>query len=243
MIYKVRHKKSTFDAYWTSLRLTERDYDNQREEGAGLVLELRKDGYLSNPKDIPVDGKPVPLAKIVEEVMHIHSQHLIDIMPLVVGYYPSNKLSRSNLRNGHRSLVVARPYKMLGGARPKLQELKDQYRRELAEINPNGVHNEKDIERRAVTVQHIEILEHELDKVLKEPIAEELRGYHQHPSVASYDMLWLLFRPGTLVYTKIHEELACCMINIPFYNYESSMLELYMWFLDFDGRQFVKETM
>ena len=65
----------------------------------------------------------------------------------------------------------------------------------------------------------------------------ESDGYHQEPPVASFDMLWLLFRPGTEVYTIINDETICCRVLAAVWDRLEPQvtMDLKMWFLDFNG--------
>lgn len=197
---------------------------------------MRKDGYLS--VSAREQGK-LELASLEEESMTIYSPQILNILPQVVGYYPMSKVTGGKLQGGAPSITLNKPYRMLGHARPNLKALRESYEKDIAENKFVG-----DARECQLTIQHIECLEQELDKVLRLPIQQEELGYKQDPAIASFDMLWLLFRPGTIVCTKIKDELICCVVRTPFWDILSTggsdaprrtTLELRMWFLDFNG--------
>lgn len=241
--YKVRYKDSLLDKQWEERFFDESDYEKQKLIDQDSILEMCKDVLLSQKAQ---PGKDLKIASITEESMTIHSPYLIDIMPQVVSYYPVSKSSGSKLRAGHQSLKILKPYRMLGGARPNLKFLKEKYKRELSARDPNSEDENEDVKSKRITVQHVERLEHELDKILEEPMRLEIDGYRQTPPVASFDMLWLLFRPGTEVYTVINDETVCCRVLTPVWETLEvakgcTTLELRMWFLDFNGPLMVNQ--
>ena len=235
VVYKVRCKNTVLDKQWEETFLDESDYDNQKVFGQDSILEMSRDVLLSEKAQ---PGEDLKISSITEESMTIHSPYLIDIMPQLVGYYPASKSSDSKLRAGHQALTVLKPYRMLGGARPNLMKLREEYESDLSRRDPSS--EDEDVKRKRITVKHIERLERELYKVLDEPMRLEIDGYGQTPPVASFDMLWLLFRPGTEVYTVINEETVCCRVLAPVWDTRDSrvpwMMELRMWFLDFNGQ-------
>lgn len=241
VVYKIRYKDSQFDVHWQQQRLGEENYDKIKVTDSDSVLEMRKDVFTGERAEA---GDELKIASIIDETMTIHSPYLIDIMPEIVGYYPCSKSSGWKVRAGHRSLTLSKPYRMLGGARPKLGQLKEKYKEDIANGICNGRDSTEDFKTESITINHIERLEHELDKVLETPVMLEKKGYLQTPPVASFDMLWLLFRPGTEVCTIINGNLVCCRVLNPFWDILQAgevdsatrvTLELRMWFLDFNG--------
>ena len=220
--------------------MKESDYDNQKVEDSESVLELRKEGYLSQKAE---DGKDLHIAFLEKETMNIHSPYLMEIMAQAIGYYPASKLAGSKIRGSHQSLVLSRPYRMLGGALPRFKEIREQYKYDISEENGEMERDPEERKRKEITIEHIELLEHELNKVLEEPLKREKQGYSR--GIASFDMLWLLFRPGTIVYTRINDEPRCCMVLTPLWT-STQMgeagapgkveLTVRMWFLDFNGQ-------
>ena len=221
----------------------EADYDRLIPKGRNSVLEMRKDAQLGREAK---DDDYLTVASIEEEAMIIHSKYLIAIMPEVIGYYPTSKKSGLKVLGGHSPLIVNKPYRMLGGARPKLKTLRKKYEKDINDNAAESIDIQRETARKKMTIKHIEHLEHELEKVLKGPMEEEELGYTRDPPMASFDMLWLLFRPGELVYTIINDEPFCCMVRTPLWNSlrfgetgespEKTTLELQMWLLGFNGQ-------
>ncbi|KAL8956974.1 MAG: hypothetical protein Q9193_005637, partial [Seirophora villosa] len=225
---------SKLDKQWQERFFDESDYEKQKLVDQDSILEMCKDVLLSQKAQ---PGKDLKIASITDEFMTIHSPYLIDIMPKVVSYYPISKSSGSKLFAEHQSLKISKPYRMLGGARPNLKSLRESYMKDLSGSDEKSEEDDENTKVKQITIKHIERLEHELDKVLEEPMRLERDGYRQDPAVASFDMLWLLFRPGTEVYTVINDETISCRVLTPVWETLETRvtLDLRMWFLDFNG--------
>jgi hypothetical protein len=69
-------------------------------------------------------------------------------------------------------------------------------------------------------------------------IEEEKSRHAQTPAVATYPLLWLLFKPGTTVYTQVDKSPAACVVqSIDFTPKSSSAYHIKLWYLEFDGRR------
>ncbi|KAK9414536.1 putative p-loop containing nucleoside triphosphate hydrolase [Seiridium unicorne] len=205
-----------------------KNYEDASVEQAKSAIEVRKTLEIAEDNNIvAVEG----------ESMRIYSPHLLRIIPEVVGYYPSYSI------RGHKDpsrgpvpyLEIAKPYRMISGVRDRLTPIKNSLKVKLDE--PNTVEATEATEAR-VTLSHIYALEHELDKLAR-PIEEEKRLHQLTPPMATFDMLWLLFRPGTSIITKVSGEWAQVKVYLPTWGGEEknskSYLDLITWYHDFDG--------
>ncbi|KAG6999225.1 hypothetical protein G7Y79_00036g071810 [Physcia stellaris] len=239
--YALRYKDSEHSSSLEDFPLDEERYDKYLLAESSPAILMRKAGYLPSSGCLHVSGgRELELASLEEESMTIYSPQILKILPQMVGYYPMSEVTGGKLRGGAPSITLNKPFRMLAHARPNLKALRESYEKDIAENKFVG-----DAQSDALlTIQHIECLEHELDKVLRLPIQLEELRYKRDPATASFDMLWLLFRPGTVVCTKIKDELICCVVLTPFWETHSTggldalrrtTLELRMWFLDFNG--------
>ncbi|KAK9784015.1 putative p-loop containing nucleoside triphosphate hydrolase [Seiridium cardinale] len=212
----------------------EKNYEDASVEQAKSAIEVRKTLEIAEDNNIvAVEG----------ESMRIYSPHLLRIIPEVVGYYPSYSI------RGHKDpsrgpvpyLEIAKPYRMISGVRDRLTPIKNSLQIKLDE--PNTVEAIEATEateatEARVTLSHIYALEHELDK-LAGPVEEEKRLHQLTPPMATFDMLWLLFRPGTSIITKVSGEWAQVKVYLPTWGGEEknskSYLDLITWYHDFDG--------
>ncbi|KAF3764453.1 P-loop containing nucleoside triphosphate hydrolase protein [Cryphonectria parasitica EP155] len=62
-----------------------------------------------------------------------------------------------------------------------------------------------DDEYAATTAKHIDVLLEYLDKAYGNQIREEEARHKRSPPVATFEWLWLAFKPGEVVYRKIHD--------------------------------------
>lgn len=212
-------------------KMSENDFDAINVEHAESAIEVRRSvEYASGEKSV---------LAIWATDMRIYSRHLLDIIPEVVGYYPSYAL------RGHKDpsrgpvpfLQIASPYRMINGARDNLTEVKKRFQVFLDNHEGEDAQPEE-VEKAQTTIRHIKALENELDK-LSGPIQEEKKLHKLDPPMATFDMLWLLFRPGTVVLTKVAGEWAAAAVYLPIWGGEEtnskSHLELITWYHDFDG--------
>ena len=94
------------------------------------------------------------------------------------------------------------------------------------------------------------MLLNEVDKVQKDPIAEEKRRNtgdkgRQIPPKATFDMLWMLYKPGEQVYVQTEDFEGLCRIRLLVWDRGRALstdaedpyaaVELNLWYLDHDG--------
>jgi len=117
--------------------------------------------------------------------MIIHSGHLINALRAIVGYYPGGTSF-----TGDRAKIEA-PYEILIHHRAALARYK---------FSQPSCH---DADYASTTVKHIDILLEFLEKTYGLRIrAEEARHGRSTPT-ATWEYLWLLLRPGEVVYNKL----------------------------------------
>ncbi|KAJ9133324.1 p-loop containing nucleoside triphosphate hydrolase [Pleurostoma richardsiae] len=223
------------------LNLEESDYDAVVPQEQTVVLEIQKhvdvDMVENDRYSGPLGNNRV--VKIRSEQMIIHSADLIDAVAEAVGYYPSGIWhGETNTMLGHsRSLKIIKPYRMFGIAeRQALRKLQEKYRGAISSAD-----SEADAEKYRMLETQIGYLDHELEKSQGARTAEEEMRYNQDPPVATFNMLWLLFRPGSIVFTKIGNETVACRVYLLQWNRPEDGLiydvTVDMWYLDFDGQK------
>jgi hypothetical protein len=118
-------------------------------------------------------------------VMKIHSIHLVNALREVITYYPELNL-RTDI------VIVSEPYVPLVHYMKELEDYKT--------IHPEG-HDER---YTTTTNEHIDVLLGFLDRTLGSRLRLE-RELHQRPTpLATFENLWMLFRPGQDVYLPIN---------------------------------------
>jgi hypothetical protein len=239
--YTIRYKESDFGSCWKHMTLKEQEYDEYRMGGSFPVFEILSDCSVNED---PVPGKQLKISGLLDEKMIVYSPLLIDLLPTVLGYYPNTQSCGCRMGACRRSLTLYRPYQVLGSAIPKIQEQRMKYQKEIEEGICNAVNDPEDFQNKSALIEHIKCLEHELDKVLKEAVSHEKKGYKQDQPVASFPMLWLLFEIGSSVLTDINDNPSCCVVrrlcwkSLPDVEQQGGIkevLEIHMWFLDYNG--------
>lgn len=90
------------------------------------------------------------------------------------------------------------------------------------------------------THHHLSMLSHVMKKQETHAlVTEELTRYKSSPPVATYQMLWLLLKPGTTVYANIRGNMSAYVVSsVSFDATIEKPPEKYrvnLWYLDFDG--------
>jgi hypothetical protein len=116
-------------------------------------------------------------------VLKIHSLHLINALRQVIRYYPGLHLSGV-------PVIIPEPFMPLVHYLKELEDYKTNH--------PKG-HDEELI---IITNSHIDVLLGFLDQRLGQELRLERERHLQQPPVATYEFLWLLFRPGDEIFVR-----------------------------------------
>ncbi|KAK5634906.1 hypothetical protein RRF57_010618 [Xylaria bambusicola] len=135
------------------------------------------------PRPISEDDINTQVTRSENTVMMIRSHHLINALAAVVGYYPGTTFMGDEVK-------IGAPYSILIHHRAALLRYK------------NSQPTTHDEEYKSTTSKHIDILVEFLEQTYGSQIREEgLRHARQTPT-ATYEWLWLLLRPGEVIYTR-----------------------------------------
>ncbi|KAI1334078.1 P-loop containing nucleoside triphosphate hydrolase protein [Xylariaceae sp. FL0016] len=129
------------------------------------------------------DDQNSKLAQVKNTAMVIHSAYLLNALRAVVGYYPGTSFIGENAR-------ITAPYQVLYHHRDALERYKF--------AQPKS-HDE---EYRIVTTKHINILLDFLEKAHGDQIREEEGRHQSSVPAATFERLWMLLKPGEVVYAK-----------------------------------------
>jgi len=179
---------------------------------------IYKNGRKKN-QDAPEGTDDFDERSMEEKELIIHSEPIIKALRSIVDYYPGQSL----LGN---SITIKEPFSILVHFRKEL----DEYRETCDD---------------AETYHHIGVLQKYLQDNLGEKILAEDERYKRPTPVATFEMLWMLFKPGMDVYANIDDQRggfvvqSCLATADPVKATKMgqlSPLKVMMWFLDFDGR-------
>jgi hypothetical protein len=152
---------------------------------AETVFEILTTRISRGKPDIPQDHDFIDIEYGTRTVMKIHSIHLVNALREVITYYPV-----LNLRVN--TVVVREPYEPLVHYMKELEDYKT--------LHPEG-HDERYTK---ITNEHIDVLLGFLDRTLGSRLRLESE-LHQRPTpVATFENLWMLFKPGQEIYVATH---------------------------------------
>ena len=170
-------------------------------------------------------GKRFEIKSVNETEMEIRSSALVKAIRAQVDYYPSQQLTGSTIN-------VPEPYYFLLHYRKELEAL----RHPAGEKIESGLSHERFDDK---TQEHVDVLLAYLDAKYLKKIEEEENRHNRKIPTATFEMLWMLLRPGTEVFTDVDGELAAFVVrsvrpNIPT---KFSHYVVTLWYMNFDGRE------
>jgi hypothetical protein len=153
-------------------------------------------------------------------VLKIHSLHLINALRQVIRYYPGLNFSGV-------PVTIPEPFMSLVHYMKELEDYK---------TNHPQSHDEDYV---FTTNSHIDVLLRFLDQRLGEELRLERERHLRQPPVATYEFLWLLFRPGDQIFASPYDDkeelhpyiFAMVMPNITIMtrNYEFLIWRIDIW--------------
>ena len=231
----------------TYRNVSENDYDSVQDTASGAAIELRKQIQVieppkslsgQNPRGNPVlNGDVVDL--IESERMIIRSPSLLNELRKVI-YWPTDAYYDSR-----KKLALDTPYRSIGVYRRELAKLRNEHHSHVQLLQDRSEEDSAvdKIEDLKQIVRELDLLLKEVDKVQSANVAlEEERYLRQPQAVATFDMLWILFRPGDYVYTNINGCEVAARVNLLIWQGKRSiedphlMVTVRVWYLDHNGR-------
>ena len=155
--------------------------------------------------------------------MIIRSSSLVKAIRTVVDYYPSQQLAG-------RTITVAEPYHFLLHHRQELESVLQDKPIECGTGASHVVRDEK-------TISSVKVLNAFLDSKYAKKIAEEEARHKKYPPTATFEMLWMLLKPGTRVYRDFNGVPAAFVVKSaqPDKATDPTYYDVNLWWLDFDG--------
>lgn len=153
--------------------------------------------------------------ELAQKELVIHSEHLIKALRSIVQYYPGQSLLGD-------TITIREPLSILVHYRKELQEYQETC---------------EDAEMR----HHLTVLLKYLETNLGDKILEEDARYKKPTPVATFEMLWMLYKPGKDVYAEIDEQRGGFVVQssepvTKDREYGRPMpLKVKMWYLDYNG--------
>lgn len=178
-------------------------------------VDYRYDGYASEEEDAAANSTVA-----AQPVMLIHSKHLINALKVVVKYYPYFNM------NGETPSINS-PYRVLYHHREELAAYRD---------SQPSAHSAEDVE---TTTKHIDVLLEFLEANMGTDLRREEERRTLATPKATYDLFWLLLKPGSVVYAKRYDIWSPFVISSvatgdPFSKVSESY-RVNCWFLESNG--------
>jgi hypothetical protein len=182
--------------------------------------EIMSEGILRNPKYT---------VEVKTNNMIIYSQQIIDCLKEVVTYYPSVGLTGD-------AIALEEPFCII------FHHMKEIQARQRSAINAEAGKASLSAPYDEETRRHLGVLQDVLPTHIKTAVDQETARYSTPNPTATFKMLWLLFKPGTSVYTQMDGSFQACVVkSVCFDNYSVSKLSasytLEMWYMNFDGQR------
>jgi hypothetical protein len=210
---------------------------------------LKKDVRVIPPQNLAAGRQGVNKGQdiidhVVSEKMTIRSPDLIRVIKEVVSYWPSaayyDNQTKLELNKPYRSLCVYRD-----AFKQKLDQYQSQFQRLL--VDEKTGEDGKNLKK---VIEELGLMLGEVDKVQEEPIKQEERRHrgdekYQIPPKATFEMLWMLYKPGTEVYVNTNDFEGVCRVKLlvwdrgPRFDVDTedpyASVELHLWYLDHEG--------
>jgi len=184
---------------------------------------------------------PYKISKVNSSVMVIRSQALIKALQAVVKYYPKQAITGDKI-------TVDEPYFFVLHHMKDLEKYVDETEPMNATLNENtngnvngviqGTAKDEASEKETNSLRHdFRVLKSYLDSKWGKKIERELERHRQNPPVATHEMLWMLFKPGTRVFAFPGEQLQTggWIVRSIKWRTANNSYKLSLWNLDFNG--------
>ena len=171
------------------------------------------------------DKEPPNPSRVLATRLQINSPAIITALQSVIDYYPGENFPDN-------STVIWEPYAPLVHYQEELETYRDSFHPDKVSSNEEMCHRNEN------AYEHLGILQH----VLRERSGKEIDAERQRHArgVATFEMLWLLYRPGTDVYADVNADgnySAYVVISVsPEYVRDRPVpLKIEVWNMNYDG--------
>ncbi|KAI4153842.1 MAG: hypothetical protein LQ340_002067 [Diploschistes diacapsis] len=178
-------------------------------------------------QDFVVQGFEFGYVKKVE--MIVHSQKLVDALRAIIEYYPGSSLFATD------QVKINEPFAEILHYRDEIEAYKNHH---------PPTHSPDYIE---ATNQHIDILLLYIDQRYGKELEAERQRHRKSPPTCTYQMLWLLFKPGELCYyyPAVGQLQAIITKNLKtplqIGEYVAGSTHLFGWSVSYGGKTFGRE--
>lgn len=202
--------------------------------------EDRSPMSLKTLKDQDVLNDPSVSIRVHSTKLVVYSQRFLKVLRSFVSYYPEINLEA-------KSVVIEEPYCVVAHHLRELREFQQthNYQKNAESSAATRDGNVDSLEYDEETNRHIDtILGFVRKPKWEESVKMEESRYSHTPPTCTYQMLWLLYKPGDTVYTESNGKPAASVIQsvkvdpavLSLQPDKLMPYKLTIWYLDFDGR-------
>ena len=186
--------------------------------------------FVRDPTAQEMLDNPEYRMEVKKRLIRIVSRRIIEALTRMVTYYPGVSLLGDQVK-------IEEPYCIIFHHMENIEEFQSTYsssgERPLAETDHSCDE---------VTHHHLDVLKSTVMQFFGEDVRQEKARYRQPIPHATFKMLWLLYKPGTTVYTELDGGMQACVIrSVEFSHKSTSKLKtpycLSMWYMNFDGHR------
>ena len=225
-------------------QMSEQEFKEVKEFAAKWAFEVKKDVQVFEKNSIDSNDQDRVQYVLGERIL-IYSPRLLKAVREVITYWPTMEFFNST---SNKRLELRSPYRSLGAYREEFKKYVADMQEDVDKLVESGSQDPV-IDVYKVTISEVNQLMKEANKRNDSLIKEEEARHRRDDPKATFDMLWLLFRPGQLVYAKISGvEIACRVTMLSWQGNEiqvddpTSSVIVYLWYLDFNGKFEAKEV-
>jgi hypothetical protein len=222
--------------------LTVDEYEKYRDSASGSAIELVKEvRYIPQSGLSASDSTQINQHEIVDRVesekMIIRSPELIGIIKDVVKYWPT-----SAYYDNQTKLEINKPYRSIC---VYLAEFEKRHASLLVQVEDSkklGAEMQKEASRK---LAELNTLIEEVNRVQRIPMERERQRYEGDTPKATFEMLFMLYKPGTEVFVSTEDFQGFCRVRLLFWvpgailgvgqDDPYASVDLNLWYLDHDG--------
>lgn len=185
-----------------------------------LSRQYMSEGILRNPRyDV----------EVIERDIKIRSRQIIDVLKKIVGYYPGVLLTAE-------VVILEEPYCLAFHHMTEIEAYLE------TPTEGGELSDEASQARDKETRRHLKVFSDACWLHYRTLVDEETSRHRKPTPMATFQMLWLLFKPGTTVYIQMDRGLQACVVERLEFTYHeicrlSNSYMLVLWYLNSDGRK------
>ena len=232
VLYKVEYLDKHSDAVFTKEDNQPIRVQSTLDTVGKSILEVITKVQIVGAYDEKLNKEPLSEVTIDSTSLKINSPAIITALKTVVGVYPGQNWMED-------SITIPEPFAILVHHEEELRSYRGQF-------SPGKAASKDEVcERKGYSYEHLTILQDFLHDRIGASVEAE-RQRHKR-GVATFEMLWLLLKPGQDIYYDTEHE-----GHLSAYVIESvtggvsrgrpSLFEIRMWYLDYDGAKVGRQS-